>query len=200
MRRRFTRHFVLALGLLLAACANQPPPMEKLPPVSFADKPPFALNVARLEIVASMQPLHATSDMIIAERYWGSRCSGAYAWKTLLDAGVSLAFGSDCPVESCNPLAGIHAAVTRRRGDGSPGPQGWRPEQKLTVEQAVQAYTLGAAHAAGWEGELGSIETGKRADFTVLDADIFSMKDLHEIRGVKPAAVVVGGRVVFGAL
>ena len=118
-------------------------------------------RLSRLGIVASMQPLHATSDMLIAERYWGARCRGAYAWKSLLDAGAALAFGSDCPVEICDPLAGIHAAVTRRRADGSPGAQGWRPEQRLTVEQAVHAYTLGAAFAAGWESDLGSIRVGQ---------------------------------------
>ena len=153
----------------------------------------------RLGIIASMQPLHATSDMLIAERYWGTRSAGAYAWKSLLDSGAALAFGSDCPVEICSPIAGIHAAATRRRPDGSPGPEGWRPEQKISVEQAVRAYTLGAAYAAGRESELGSIEEGKLADLTVLDADIFSI-DPHEIRNVKTAAVVVGGRVVFSAL
>jgi predicted amidohydrolase YtcJ len=155
---------------------------------------------ARLGIIASMQPLHATSDMLIADRYWGSRCTGAYAWKSLLEAGAALSFGSDCPVEICNPFAGIHAAVTRRRADGSPGPQGWRPEQKLTVEQAVRAYTLGAAYAAGQEAAQGSIEVGKHADLTVLDADIFSMEEAHEIRNVKPAATIVGGRMVFSSL
>jgi predicted amidohydrolase YtcJ len=154
---------------------------------------------ARLGVIASMQPLHATSDMLIADRYWGSRCTGAYAWKSLLEAGAALAFGSDCPVEICNPLGGIHAAVTRRRADGSPGAEGWRPEQSLTVEQAVRGYTLGAAYAAGWETETGSIEAGKHADLTVLDADIFSI-DAHEIRNVKPAAVIVGGSTVFSAL
>ena len=155
---------------------------------------------ARLGVIASMQPLHATSDMLIAERYWGSRSAGAYAWKSLLDSGAALAFGSDCPVEICSPIAGIHAAVTRRRSDGSPGPQGWRAEQKVTVGQAVQAYTLGAAYAGGRESELGSIEEGKLADLTILDADIFSMEDPHEIRNVKPVLVIVGGRVVFSAL
>jgi predicted amidohydrolase YtcJ len=154
---------------------------------------------ARLGIIASMQPLHATSDMLIADRYWGERSRGAYAWKSLLDAGALLAFGSDCPVEVCNPFAGIHAAVTRRRADGSPGEAGWRPEQKLTVEQAVRAYTVGAAWAAGREAELGTIEAGKRADLTVLDADIFAI-DAHEIRNVKAAATMVDGRFVFSAL
>ena len=156
-------------------------------------------RLARLGIVASMQPLHATSDMLIAERYWGARCAGAYAWKSLLDAGTSLAFGSDCPVEIPDPLAGIHAAVTRRRADGSPGPGGWRPEQRLSVEQAVRAYTLGAAHAAGRDGELGSIAPGKLADLTVLDRDIFSI-DAHEIRDTKVSATVVGGGLVYNAL
>jgi predicted amidohydrolase YtcJ len=103
-----------------------------------------------------------------------------------------LAFGSDCPVEVCDPLAGIHAAVTRRRADGSPGAEGWRPEQRLTVEQAVHAYTLGAALAAGWESDLGSVRVGKRADLTVLEQDIFSIEP-HEIRNAGVAATVVGG-------
>jgi predicted amidohydrolase YtcJ len=156
-------------------------------------------RLARLGIVASMQPLHATSDMLIAERYWGARCAGAYAWKSLLAAGTALAFGSDCPVEIPDPLAGIHAAVTRRRVDGSPGPEGWRPEQRLSVEQAVGAYTMGAAYAAGREGDLGSIAPGKLADLTVLDRDIFSI-DPHEIRNTKVSATMVGGRLVYSAL
>ena len=156
-------------------------------------------RLSRLGLVASMQPLHATSDMLIAERYWGARCAGAYAWKALLDAGTPLAFGSDCPVEIPDPLAGIHAAVTRRRADGSPGPQGWRPEQRLSVEQAVGAYTIGAAYAASREGELGSIAPGKLADLTVLDRDVFSI-DPHEIRNTRVSATIVGGRLVYNAL
>ena len=107
-----------------------------------------------------------------------------------------LAFGSDCPVEIPGPLAGIHAAVTRRRADGSPGPEGWRPAQKLTVEQAVRAYTEGAAIAAGRQAELGRIAPGMRADFTVLDRDIFAI-DPHEIREARAAASIVGGRFVY---
>ena len=137
--------------------------------------------------------------MLIAERHWGARCAGAYAWRSLLEAGTALAFGSDCPVEIPDPLAGIHAAVTRRRADGSPGSDGWRPEQRISVEQAVSAYTLGAAHAGGRERELGSIERGKLADLTVLDRDIFAI-DAHEILGAKAAATIVGGRLVFNAL
>jgi predicted amidohydrolase YtcJ len=154
-------------------------------------------RLGRMGIIASMQPIHATSDMLMAERYWGERCYGAYAWKAVQDGGAPVAFGSDCPVESPDPLAGIHAAVTRRRADGSPGPQGWRPAQRVSVEQAVRAYTLGAAHAAGRESSLGSIEPGKHADLTVLDQDIFSI-DAHEIRSVKARATMVAGEFIFG--
>ncbi|MGO9310537.1 MAG: amidohydrolase [Spirochaetia bacterium] len=153
---------------------------------------------SRLGVIASMQPLHATSDMIIAERYWAERCQGAYAWRSLLDTGAVLAFGSDCPVEVCDPLAGIHAAVTRRRADGSPGADGWRPAQRLTVAQAVHAYTMGAAYAGGAEATLGSVSAGKRADLTVLDGDIFSIPP-HEIRNVRAAVTIVGGRIEYSA-
>jgi hypothetical protein len=153
-------------------------------------------RIARLGVVASMQPIHATSDMLIADRHWGGRSATAYAWKSLLDSGAALAFGSDCPVEIPDPVAGIHAAVTRRRADGSPGPAGWRPDQRLTVEQAVRAYTVGAAMAAGKQAELGRIAPGMRADFTILDRDIFSI-DPHEIREVRAAATVVGGTFAY---
>jgi hypothetical protein len=149
-----------------------------------------------LSVIASMQPLHATSDMLIAEHHWGARCQTAYAWKALLDAGVRLAFGSDCPVEVADPLAGIHAAVTRRRADGRPGPEGWRPEQRLSVEQAVHAYTLGAAYAAGMETEQGSISAGKLADLTILDQDIFSTFP-HDILKAAVSATMVGGEFVY---
>jgi predicted amidohydrolase YtcJ len=151
---------------------------------------------ARLGVVASMQPIHATSDMLIAERYWGDRCVGAYAWRSLLDSGASIAFGSDCPVETPNPLAGIHAAVTRRRSDGSPGPQGWRPAERISVEEALRGYTTGAAYAAGRERDLGSISPGKLADLTLLDEDIFET-DPHAIKDVKAVGTIVDGRFVF---
>ena len=120
----------------------------------------------------------------------------AYAWKSLLDTGARLAFGSDCPVEIPDPLAGIHAAVTRRRADGSPGPEGWRGAERLTVEQAVQGYTLGAAYACGREAELGSITPGKLADLTILDQDIFSIPS-HDIRKAVVSATIVGGKLVY---
>jgi hypothetical protein len=155
-------------------------------------------RLARLGVIASMQPLHATSDMLIADRYWGARCAGAYAWRSLLQSGAHLAFGSDCPVEIPDPLAGIHAAVTRRRADGSPGPEGWRPEQKLSVEEAVRAYTAGAAYAAGREHELGRISPGMLADLTVFDRDIFAIEP-QAMRETKVSATVVGGMFVYRA-
>jgi len=158
--------------------------------------PDDVCRFAQLSIIASMQPLHATSDMLIAERYWGERCETAYAWKSLLDSGARLAFGSDCPVEVPEPILGIHAAVTRRRRDGSPGPEGWRPSQRLSVEQAVHGYTLGAAYAAGQEALLGSVVPGKLADLTIVDRDIFEVP-LQDILGTVVSATVVGGQVVY---
>jgi predicted amidohydrolase YtcJ len=130
-------------------------------------------RLARLGVVASMQPIHATSDMEMAERYWGRRSDLAYAWHSLLERETWLAFGSDAPVETLDPLAGIHAAVTRRRADGSPGEEGWIPAQRLSVTQAVQAYTLGAARASGEQHLKGSLSPGKLADVVVLSHDIF---------------------------
>jgi len=154
-------------------------------------------RLAQLGVVASMQPLHATQDYEMADRYWGSRCATAYAWRSLLEAGTLLAFGSDCPVEDLNPLVGIHAAVTRRRADGSPGPEGWHPDQRLTVVEAVHAYTLGAAQAVGLDDRLGSLSPGKLADLIVLDRDIFEC-DPIEIKGAQVQATMIGGRFVYG--
>jgi len=149
-------------------------------------------RLARLGLIASMQPIHATSDMDMAERHWGSRCATAYAWRALQEAGTILAFGSDCPVESPSPLAGIHAAVTRRRADGSPGKDGWHPLQRLHVLDAVRAYTEGAARAAGREGESGRIARGFLADLTALDRDVLAV-DPREIPELKVLATIVGG-------
>jgi predicted amidohydrolase YtcJ len=154
-------------------------------------------RLAALGVVASMQPIHATSDMEMAQNFWGERCALAYAWRAVLAAGATLAFGSDCPVETLDPLAGIHAAVTRRRADGSPGPQGWVPDQRLSVAEAVRAYTLGAARASA-EGHLkGSLAPGKLADLVVLSHDIFQV-DPVEILDARVEMTVLGGRIVYG--
>ena len=108
-------------------------------------------RLGRLGVIASMQPTHCTADMEMVDLHWGARGAGAYAFRSLLDAGARLAFGSDCPVEDFSPLAGIHAAVTRRQADGFPGPQGWHPSERITLAEAVWAYTQGAAYASGEE-------------------------------------------------
>jgi predicted amidohydrolase YtcJ len=153
-------------------------------------------RLAELGVIASMQPIHATSDMVIADKHWGSRVAGAYALKTQLEKGAILALGSDCPVETLDPLVGIHAAVTRRRADGTPGPEGWRPEQRLTVEQAVRGYTQGPAYAAGMEDRLGTIAEGFLADLTILDKDIFTI-DPMDILKTEVLGTVVDGKFVW---
>jgi predicted amidohydrolase YtcJ len=153
-------------------------------------------RLAQLNVIASMQPIHATSDMLIADKYWGARSAGAYAWRTQLNAGALLAFGSDSPVESFNPFLGIHAAVTRRRTDGSPQPEGWYPEQRLTVEEAVYGFTMGAAYASYEEKRKGSLTPGKLADLIVLDRDIFTI-DPMEIAETQVLATIIDGQFVW---
>ena len=150
-------------------------------------------RLAQLNIIASMQPIHATSDMLIADKYWGLRRSaGAYAWRTELSAGTVLAFGSDAPVESFNPLLGIHAAVTRRRADGSPNENGWYPDQRLTVHEAVYGFTMGAAFASYDEKRKGSLTPGKLADLVVLDRDIFTIEPMDILHAQVEATMIDG--------
>ena len=158
--------------------------------------PADAARLGQLGIVASMQPIHAPSDMFAADRYWGERARLSYAWKTQLDAGAVLAFGSDAPVESPNPFWGLHAAVTRRRIDGTPGPEGWYPEQKLTLQQALEGFTIGAAYAAGLETRRGRLSIGFDADLIVLDKDPFACP-VDEIYTLKPSATMIAGEWVW---
>lgn len=158
--------------------------------------PDDAPRLAQLNVVASMQPLHAPSDMFAADRFWGDRSALAYAWRTQLNFGAPLAFGSDAPVESPNPFLGLHAAVTRRRADGSPSSAGWYPEQKLTLAEALQAYTLGAAYAANAEHRIGKLAPGYLADLIVLDHDIFSM-DPNDLLTTRSSATMIGGEWVW---
>jgi len=151
---------------------------------------------AGANIIASMQPIHATSDLEMVDQCWGGRGVGAYAFRILLEQGTVLAFGSDAPVETIAPLAGIHAAVTRRRADGTPGEKGWYPEQRLHVRQAMCAYTVGAAFASGEEEDKGSLAPGKLADLAVLDQDIFAIPSM-EILHAPVAGTMIGGEWVF---
>jgi len=158
--------------------------------------PADILRFAQLGVVASMQPIHATSDMHAADRLWGARSRYGYAWRSLLDAGALVAFGSDAPVETPNPFAGIHAAVTRQDANDLPE-GGWYPQEKLTVEEAVRAYTESAARSAPYlPGVTGTLTPGSVADLLVLDRDIFTVPP-EEIKDTLPLATVVGGKAAY---
>jgi predicted amidohydrolase YtcJ len=148
--------------------------------VALADIPRFK----QLDLIASMQPTHATSDKNMAQSRIGrERLEGAYAWRTFLAQGTRIAAGSDFPVESDNPFFGLHAAVTRTDHDNEP-PGGWHIEQAMTLEQAFRAFTLDAAYAEHQEQNIGSLEPGKWADFIVVDRDLFKIApaDLWKIK------------------
>lgn len=150
---------------------------------------------AKLGVIASMQPYHAIDDGRWADKRIGAeRAKGTYAFRSLLDAGATLAFGSDWFVAPIDPLLGIYAAVTRRTLDGKRS-GGWVPEQKITVAEAVEAYTLGSAKASVEEKWKGSIEPGKYADFVVLSDDIFTMEP-GRIDKVVVTQTILGGRII----
>lgn len=128
-------------------------------------------RLAALGVIASVQPIHATQDMDLVDRLWGPRGRLAYAFRSLLSSGATVAFGSDAPVESPDPLAGLYAAVARRRPDGRPD-GGWYPQERISVAEAVCGYTVGAAAAAGWPGHGGRLTPGAPADLTLLSQDI----------------------------
>jgi predicted amidohydrolase YtcJ len=158
-----------------------------------ADIPRFG----RDHVIASMQPYHCIDDGRWAEKRIGpERAKGTYAFRSLLDSGATLAFGSDWDVAPMVPLMGIYAAVTRRTLDGK-HPDGWVPEQKITVAEAVRAYTMGSAYASFEENSKGSIEPGKLADLAVLSDDIFSI-DPVKIADTKVFLTIFDGRELFG--
>ena len=147
-------------------------------------------------IIASMQPVHQTSDMMMAEARLGEdRLGGAYAWRSMLEAGASLAFGTDAPVEPVDPLAGLAVAISRTNADGQPF-GGWRAEETVTREQALAAYTAGAAYAGFAEGRFGSLAEGERADFVMLSADPL-MANAAEIREIEVLETWIAGERVY---
>ena len=151
---------------------------------------------AKLGVIASVQPYHAIDDGRWAEQRIGhERCKTTYAFRTFLDNGVKMCFGSDWTVAPINPMLGIYAAVTRRTTDGA-NPNGWFPEQKITVAEAIEAYTINCAYAVFEEHEKGSITPGKFADFVVLSEDILTI-DPVKIETVGVAMTIVGGNTVY---
>jgi predicted amidohydrolase YtcJ len=161
--------------------------------------PQDAGRLAELGIIASMQPSHVLSDMNMADRLLGERSAFAFPWRTLLECETRLAFGSDAPVETPNPFHGLYAAVTRRRADGFPSPDGWFPEQRLTFSQALEGFTSGPAYAAGMENRLGRLSAGFLADLIVLETDPFTC-DPAGLDSIQPVATMVGGEWVWISL
>ncbi len=148
------------------------------------------------KVVASMQPFHAIDDGRWAfKRLDANRLKGTYAFRTLLDTGAVLAFGSDSPVAPLNPLLGLYAAVTRRTLDDK-NPNGWIPEQKISVEEAVRAFTYGSAYAEFQENEKGIIAAGKLADLVILSDDIFTI-NVNDIGKTKVVTTIVDGRIIY---
>jgi predicted amidohydrolase YtcJ len=172
--------------------ADRRPRIEHVQHLHPADYPRFA----KLGVIASMQPYHSIDDGRWAEKVLGpERIHSSYAWKSLLDAGATLAFGSDWPVAPLDAVMGIYAAATRRTLDGK-NLSGWTPEQRITVVQAVHAYTVNSAFAEHQETVKGSIEPGKLADLVVLSDDIFSIAPT-EIQNTKVEMTIFDGRVIY---
>jgi predicted amidohydrolase YtcJ len=153
---------------------------------------------SKLGVIASMQPSHAIGDLYFAPARLGdARLDGAYAWRSLLDAGAVIAGGSDAPVERGDPLIEFYAAVARKDLEGKSG-EDWRPGQKVSRAEALAMFTSAPAFASFQEADLGTIEVGKKADFTVFSKDIITAPEA-EILTAKPVMTVVDGEVVYTA-
>jgi len=162
--------------------------------LQLSDIPRFA----ELGVIASMQPTHCISDKKFYEKRIGiERCRGAYAWRSLLDSGAMLAFGTDYQVEPLNPMEGLYAAVTRKERLGEEG-EGWFPEQKLTMEEAIKYYTLGSAYAQFMDDRKGMIKEGCLADIVITDRDLLAIPET-EIMKTKVDYTITGGKVVYNS-
>jgi predicted amidohydrolase YtcJ len=151
---------------------------------------------AQLGVIPSMQPTHCISDKKFSEKRIGAeRAKGAYAWKSLADAGAILAFGTDYQVEPLNPIEGLYAAVTRKERLGEAG-EGWYPEQKITMEEAIKYYTLGSAYAQFMENRKGMIKPGYLADIVITDKDLLTIPE-NEIMKTKVDYTITGGKIVY---
>jgi len=161
--------------------------------------PDDAGRFASLGVIASMQPTHCTTDLVYAEKRFGTeRCRGAYIWKTLADSGAVLAFGTDWPVEPLDPMRGLYSAVTRQNIVSGDPPGAWFPEQRLSIREAVRYYTWGPAYASFEENVKGALRVGNLADFVVLSDNILDIEP-SRILETKVLYTVVGGKVVFEA-
>jgi predicted amidohydrolase YtcJ len=173
------------------------PRIEHIETVTAADIPRFG----KLGVIASMQPLHAYPDEDTLRVWTGNngpdRASRAWVWNSIANAGGHLAFGSDWNVVTLNPWEGLQMAVTRQTAEGTPA-GGWLPQERVTLEEAIEAYTLGAAYAGRRENTEGSIEPGKLADLIIVSQNIFEV-DPHAIAKTKVVKTIVGGRVVYQA-
>ncbi|MDY6872696.1 MAG: amidohydrolase [Chloroflexota bacterium] len=152
-------------------------------------------RLAELGIVASVQPIHALSDMVMADNYLGQRARFAYAYRSLQENGATLVFGSDAPVESVNPFLGLAAAVTRRRQSGDPGPSGWQPQERVSLQTALISFSQTPAQIAGRD-YLGRLAQGCKADFIILENDPF-LAPTMEIANLKPSATIINGECVY---
>ncbi len=153
---------------------------------------------AQLGIIPSMQPTHCISDKLFYEKRVGyERCKGTYAWRSLLRTGAHLAFGTDYQVEPLNPMEGLYAAVTRKDRLGEEG-DGWFPEQKLTMEEAIKYYTLGSAYAQFMDDRKGMIKSGYLADIVILDKDLLTIPE-DQIMKTKINYTIVGGKIVYNS-
>jgi hypothetical protein len=156
-------------------------------------------RMAAVGVVADVQPKFVTTDMLWTEDRVGTeRTRTSYAWKSLLEAGVPVAFGSDAPVEPIDPLLGIYAAVTRKNLEGAPE-GGWYPEQRLSTYEAFRGFTLGGAYAEFAEEQRGTLEVGKQADLVAFDRDPFRVP-ADELKELEVKATIVGGNLVYSTL
>jgi len=159
-------------------------------------EPEDQIMLNKLGITASVQPIHCTSDMYAADKYWGKRTQYTYPFASFNKQGIFVVFGSDAPVESCNPFWGLHAAVTRRRKDGSPNENGWHSEQRISLQKGLEAYSVNPAIQAGMGDRLGQIQPGYLADLIVLPVDPFEVSP-QEIHTLAPVMTMVNGKIVF---
>jgi predicted amidohydrolase YtcJ len=194
---RANRVVLDAMEQVQAGTGPQPPLPDRIEHLQILNQADIS-RPASLGVAASMQPIHATSDRRMADAALGDRVATSYAWRSILDSGALLAFGSDAPVEDPNPFLGIHAAVVRSSPGDDPAPP-WVPEQRLSLPEALAAYTTGPARLAGRPHRGGRLAAGCYADLIVLDADPFQTRS-ERLHALEPAATMVGGEWRYSSI